>query len=492
MFINFVVLKGWGLLVFRDKYDSEKLFQVLIYGCLTAVATALLINFFFPLNSIFTSLFGAVGVFCWIKFRSFKDVKVEWPLFFLFLLSALALPSAHENFDTGLYHLPQLQWMKLEATPIGIVNLHARLAFTPVWFPLGAILRFPLLELSGPFVLNIFLLNISLYQLLVWFRNNTSINYFIAALLMVACPEIMNLYRLSSPSTDVPVAILTLMGVIACFVKDKEDVATLLFGFALLIKPLTAPFFIAHLIFNRSSFKARLIPIIVLLLNFCRSILLSGCLIYPLNMACIHALPWTPSPEKVMADENFVTARAKFPLGKEISGHWMSAWFSDFMHSPIFYCLCIICLSLIVYLVMVRKKIVLRWEKNHIILYSVICVGALIWFASAPYVRMGIFYILMIPVFPFLVLFRTVNIQKYAVFFILALYIYQLPPSLKMEWPVIPKQEIEVNMNVKGQEIYRPQKGIKCWDLPLPCTTHFKADIIYEKHFGRYYFIQKE
>lgn len=500
LLLNFIVLKGWGLLCLREDAPSRSLVRTLLAGMLAGSVVSISVNFFYPIDTLVTGVFLILGVAFWIAHKSYQELRSEWPLIIFFLVCSLTLTTAPENFDTGLYHLPQLEWLKQQPTPLGLVNLHSRLAFTPIWFPLAAILRFPYFELTSSFVINALLYGVCLFQLFSWLKRGTWV-LLLPMMLFLVVPEMNNLYRLSSPSTDLPVALITIMGIASYFVREEESRKSLIyFLVATLIKPLTFPFLMIHLIFYRPKFMNLGLMGLLLFLVSLRSLMLSGCVIYPIQGSCVRSFPWTPTVEKITKDAAFVTQRGRYPLNSGInSGPWVGRWVEDFIQTPTFLALLALFLMFSLIALTNRKRIESRLTTQDKVLYATIVVGFLVWFPNAPYVRMGLFYLTMLPLFPLMVLLREVSTPRYVttgLLFsgILVFLMNHWPHFEKVteRWPVVPKQEIEENVNLSDQTIYRPRKGIKCWDLPLPCTTHFDPKVTYSKPYGRFLFIRRE
>ena len=231
----------------------------------------------------------------------------------LTLLYVFSRPQFRLSYDTGLYHLQTLQWIKTQPIVPGIANLHSRLAVNSAIFLITAVAD----EDGIGWISNILVVLFVLLSIFLRLRNVTAkrasgVEFWVLFLSFVAFIEaryLPNWYGVMngdlftavliiywscvavglSNSAHLPtdIAMLALSAILAAIVKTSA-------------LPLLLPAFAFGWMYRKhlsiEMFKrTAILSGLVLTLWMLRSIVLSGCAIYPAQATCITSLPWAES-----------------------------------------------------------------------------------------------------------------------------------------------------------------------------------------------------
>jgi hypothetical protein len=111
-----------------------------ILGLLTFGFLGCLLNFFTPVSpDIHVAILSFGVILTAIHVGQLKNSKIVWGASALILVYVLSRPQFRLSYDTGLYHLQTLQWIKTQPIVPGLANLHSRLAVNSAIFLLAAV-----------------------------------------------------------------------------------------------------------------------------------------------------------------------------------------------------------------------------------------------------------------------------------------------------------------------------------------------------------------
>jgi FtsH-binding integral membrane protein len=274
-----------------------------------------------------------------------------------------------ENYDTGLYHWPNVKWLIQEPLVLGLANLNGNFGLNSLWYPLVAAIDILPKHFSSPnFISNslaMFFYGVGAFLSLKSFFGGARdlSNLFMA---WAAVPWLWKVRdAMNSPSPDLPVLLLILL-IFYLLILSLERLesrsvclilATILSGFAVSIKLVAAPLLpivggwcLVHLWSVRSRTHALAIidqkagfgetrnpiPIVlsmvssVLVVWVFRGILLSGCPVYPSTIGCMPGLKWAVSPESARNMSLVIQAWARSPgpgFRKSLNNfNWVPDW----------------------------------------------------------------------------------------------------------------------------------------------------------------------
>jgi hypothetical protein len=223
-----------------------------------------------------------------------------------------------------------------------------------------------------------------------------------------------------------------------------------------------------------------------------RSVLLSGCAIYPVRQTCMFSLPWAESEDLVYDESVAIRSWARL----EGEGHferamhgwnWLPEWIKMNGRRPLILFLLLGCFAGAAALFHSRLR---RRVSAELVLVSIalaVCLG--FWFLSAPDVRFA----------------SGSLFSAGALGLSIACAVWLRTPSLYSGWrPIlmallilggllgvgrilvrtdynrfrIPEADVYgINLG-KGRGVWVPVSGNSCWDHPLPCTPYVAPEAI--------------
>ena len=429
------------------------------------------------------------------------------------LLMLMQTPAQH--YDAGLYYLQAVRWIAERPVEIGLVNLHFRLALGDTWFVLSALLEHPLAIGASSYVANLLPMLFAsagafgaLGRLVAGDRSFPTV-----ALALVLPPLGFATIGLGAPQAD---RVLTFLipFTLALWARALEAgqpftaearAASLLSLFAALLKvsafPLAAGGVLVLALHRRAldrRFRVGLLGLAALAVVpwLVRSVLHSGCLVFPAAGTCFTGLRWTPEAAAVRNIADWVSSWARQPglepakvLG---SWAWFLPWTAAQLSSPDTRAMALLLAAgLLAGLAGWRgtpRALVLPW--------AISIAGAAAWFLSAPDPRFGAGFLFAVGLLP---LAHAASRARWlaghgarraaalavvagAVFFVHAnelLWITWLDgPALALVTPpALPVPGVEERVTRSGYRVNVPARGELCWAAAIPCTPYFDPEL---------------
>lgn len=411
IFLCFIYTIGAGVLMVASQGKAEQYpdyFQ-LITGLLTIGFISVLVNFHSAVATPITYLLIAgiftIGVFPIVKI-GIKQLK--YVVVFGLALVPLAA-GMNDGYDTGLYHLPHQLWIRDEKIIFGLANFHGRFGFSSIMEYINAPLwvgnNFKLLAYSEASFVVIILLFIK------GLANSKNYKSALVGLLLAVSLLLYSVQmKMDYTSTDIPtgilfaisffyglqlllkneivsskrLTILFVYGLFTCLLKVSG--ALILLWILLVIAYLMR----AKLVTLKTIALSAILPIILGIIWLVRSVIVSGCLLYPVLQTCLD-LPWT-AKYNAENDAKWVTAWARQPkveLSTLENWNWLSDWWLEqhgiFLIAMVFMSFAV----LFAYRFFYRDKpIYLNSIMLPALAFVVLSLG--VWFIKAPDPRFGI------------------------------------------------------------------------------------------------------
>jgi hypothetical protein len=515
-----------------------------LFGLALLTAISTVINFFAPVTPLITTAALLIGwVLLVVRLRRPHRIDA-WPwlaglgAFWLVIIALFASGSAANLFDTGFYHLQAIRWTEISRVPLGAGNLFSRLAFNDSWFQLAALLNLPvgsgpapagasLFLISG--VLTWFLLMAASQAALALFKSGEWSRHalFLAAALIVPWTAVNPIY-LSSASPDWAVVVLALAAVYVAIqaldgrLTPTVALAALLFlaSYGVTVKLSAATLILLAapvLVFARWQDERQ--PVRWRALALCaagfgvafvapwlmRTVLLSGCAIYPVAATCLYSLPWHMPQPVVREEMRWVMAWARWadhPPDQVLANwDWLRPWLQHIRRDGQLRRsaeLLIIGLAALWLPLGVagqpRARLAFLW------LSLPMAAGMVYWFATAPDVRFGAGYFWGLGLWALAAgLYRLhqagsgARLARAALWLGLALVVIlfarsalALKPRLLetlrnqpalADWPAIPLAPVDPHLAVDGYAINVPETGAQCWLSAPPCTPYLDGNL---------------
>lgn len=521
-----------------NDFKNIKLAVFGIFGLLTIFTIGNLANFFTPLNLFFSIIIFLIGVILFsINFKKiFNGYGKSEIVIIIVLFVFLSLSPFNWNnfYDTGLYHIQSLKWMRESSAPLGLANLHGRLGYNSSWLTIAAIVETPLLLKESPlFITNAIVM--FFYGSAGFFTFSGKIkekkflfsDYFLLFTIIVWLIKTPS--ALSSLSTDIPVLVITFFVIylLIRFFEKKEN--SYLYAFILLVFSLFAvtiklsalpllagsiSAFIYYLISARKNFiysnleklnfkkflyykKLILAFFIILATWVARGIVLSGCIAYPSSVGYFKSLKWAVSPIILKNESDWIRSWARQPSvsPEKVLGNWdwFKHWLIQFIKNEKWLIFILIAGIIIIIIALVKKDFFKKNLNKNIFFIPLIVsfLGILFWFFTAPDPRFGygflFSFVLLILSYGFFIIrlpkheaiFKFISILIILLFFVIktAPLFINYKNIFINNWLEIPKIEVKEEKTKDGIKVNVPANGDQCWNIDLPATPYFNQDL---------------
>ncbi len=355
--------------------------------------------------------------------------SLAWPVWVLLgvvfvsiLVNAVKLPA---NPDTALYHAQTIHWIEAYRVVPGLGNLQSRFAYNSDWLVLNALFSFAFIGLGSLHLVAAMLYFVVCADFLRgvanWFRGNFSL----ANCFRVIClPLTFYLVgaQVSSPGTDVPVILIAWCLAAAWLERPHTHRASLTTPdlvivassvFLVTLKLSAAPLILLSVLVLWGKkinwgdlFILAAMAGFILLPWMMRSLILSGYLVFPVSFPNIFTFDWKIPPADVAEASKIIRAWARIDGGNvdvvaalPVQG-WAKYWFFDHSANQQ------VVLALagvsplgvaITWLWKRIRRISLSGEEKRLLgMYSVALAGAIFWLFSAPDLRFGYTYVILL------------------------------------------------------------------------------------------------
>jgi hypothetical protein len=533
----------------RPRDAASDIFESAFFGILFVTAGVLIANYFVGLGNNPGPYVAGIGLALVAAFR-WKSVFFWNQLLLLViatnLISYLVGP-VHFLYDTGMYHIQAMNWVANQPVPLGLGNLEGRLGFDSAWLLFESAFRFErYLRWS-----HLAVAEIAIRALVVaWIANGLLIElgkgwqtksmlYFAA---IVALPVFI--LRFQYTTTDMSANLLAFCAWIAFCrlmlldegerrtIGDRDLVLLLvLVALAVTIKPTMLPIILlpAFLLVRMSREEMYLLIIArgrvyaLVALYFAlwlgRNFMLSGCLIYPVDVTCT-TVPWGVGAAQAKFEAAFIAGSARHPdpealtYAELLNTAWIPAWFARRMSTwggmaaagfvvfiSFFLIACFVARFFNAYFVARRDRSRERRDARQLVCASFVCAAAgIVLFLTVPEPR---YWWVFFAILGATLVFQGFRMCDYAplkigvtpvttkkCIFWSAVFAVVTTLATALHCDLVPlTAPIPVSRTVTvsgGTQIYMPERGHLCWEL-FPCTNGLGNKSIGTWN-GRYFF----
>lgn len=504
----------------------------LLYGLFILIFLSLVLNFILPLNFYFYSIL-IIGFFSFILCIYKKKMKIN--LFYYFLINfvfILIIYSNGENADSPMYHHQIIKWLNNHKISLGLSNLEIRFGDNSLWFNFLSLFKFKFKEFNSIYILNVIPFSFITYEILkqkktlsyLFLALSLSFLFFFSYLHPFQNGVILN--HLHNPEVDTIGMVffilsfylllmfldekkketfyLLVLSSSICFFTKLSYIGVVLFPLLILIV-----FYMKNLV---EILKTKLIFFVILLFIFwiIKNLLVSGCLIFPLNLTCFNVV-WSPGVDEIETYKNVIKGFARdtrerlryLDFNHTIhTFNWFLPWFKDYaLNTSLLKISYIIILLATTFFFMIKKYtkfliINLSTGKIHLYILFSLLINFLIWF-QAPEIRFGwgtiisVNCYLLSVLFFFNIFFEKINpkIIKYFTLFFLVILILDNKKNFSTNnffKPYVAKidySKIIKIIELKDRDIYRSTNW-KCYDFEEICVNSVKEKYFIDKKFG--------
>ncbi len=524
----------------NKSHNFEDFSKSLIYSIIILSFLALLINFFSPLDKVINSIILLIPIII-IAFNRKIFFKTNFFLFSLLVSIIVLLLITKSNTyrpDAGLYHLPYTNILNEEKIIFGLSNLHFRFGHISIIQYTSAIFNNFIFSSNGiifpsALIYSAILINFCFQILSYLKKRNYNIHLFFLILTIIFISG--KIGRYSEFGNDIPAHILFLF-LISEVLKhgsktNIEEIKNffLISIFIILNKIfLIMSIFIPFLFVSKKNYKKiflskkAIFGTSFVLLWIIKTIIISGCAVYPIKATCLNNVSWVDIEKiEIISKENEAWAKSWVNHKEKIDHNeyikdfrWFSTWLANNGLKTFKIIFPYIVISLLIAFLLIRnnknkykipKPDSLILKKSLIILL----VGIFIWLLKAPDFRYGMGYIvgfisLSISIFISKVKIKT-KITKFVLFILIISFSIFAVKNLERiiitnydyfnsPWPKYyshgDKNEYKKPKKIvlNGKEIYKANGP--CMYGFSPCSNQ-KIDFYILDKFNYYFFIKK-
>lgn len=460
---------------------------------------AVLLNFFIPLkNTIFISIilfiilvFNFKNKFDIIELKNLSLSLLVYP----FLL--ISTFSASFSYDAGLYHLNNQLWLRESNIIFGFSNIYGPFGVSSIYEYLSA-----LLWIDGSFIflhlLNIIFIGVFFNFLINCFNTNNESFLKKSSVLVLMYSVLDNfgyeggrngfLYIQSVGNLDVAVAVVlyinSMLIINSILNKDLNPndlkIFSILSLFIIQMKISSFPIVIIFLIYLfkyfkyfgfKSLFKQIFFPIFLFLFWIIKSLIQTGCIIFPFSPLCFKSLSWVDYNYLKATEEVSISFSTSYVFGSNFSV-WLDNYFEIPINKTVFINF-LLSIGFIILLNIFNFKLPKNNESNYILLIYLVF-SLLFYLIFGPDVRyligLQIFIIGNLAIFIKKPTFSN-KIIIAMLFLISVISIARLQSYNPESYNDFPYIELPEYSNTKLFDRNYPSEGDQCW-IDIECSAN--------------------
>ncbi len=472
------LLLGFGVAGFVQKffsYEIKKLDSLCIAGLIVATTYAQFFSLFYKVGLLANVILLVVGLgILLIQRKQIFNTLKEWDktysvlqkifIVFLFVLWAYFTSRGYMHYDSDLYHAQSIRWIEEYGIVPGLGNLHERFAYNSSFFALSALYSFKFLLGTSLHSMNgfmAFLVSISCLPIIKsWKNKKFSISdyarvgaiYYLTIITneVVApvsdCAVMLVIFFIVIKWLDTlervernnitPYALLCVVGVYALTLKLTAGLILLL-----VIKP-------AYVLIKEKRWKEILIylstGIVIAAPWFLRTIIISGWLLYPFTALDLFSFDWKMDPYFIDIDaaQIKVWGRALYAIGLIDTPitKWFPNWFMATLSGMEKILIIGAMVATVVVFVMLIYSLAKAFCNNRrkgnilskpddsfrelLLVMLTLSASYLFWQTSAPLMRYGYAYVLLLSLVVFGSVITKIGEQKARLFALLPQIVY--------------------------------------------------------------------
>ena len=351
---------------------------------------------------------------------------IPFILIYLFILILTCYGSFHS--DSGLYHAQSIRWIEEYGVIKGLGLLQNRFGYNSAFFSVSALFSFAFLGQSLHGVNGYMAELVTLYAFhgikqALTYRSFGKLSSF--AELAPLFYTVIGGIELISPTTD-PILLYLFFAIVILWIREAEgeDERTIVYTLLCIITVflISVKLSVGVLVLlviqpavsliREKRVKEIMISIcsgiILILPYFVRNVLISGWLIYPFPGIDLFDLPWKIPYESARHDADEITTWARYVRDAsridEKVWEWAPSWWQG--QTVLDRCFSMVFLAGflagVIWCIISLIRLLSSRDKNRMLirmlfLEAVIMAGSLFWFFTAPLIRYGCLYLLLLP-----------------------------------------------------------------------------------------------
>ena len=452
IFINTIIVNlvifSFGLVCsqtfLNEKITKDNVYEIPLFGIIFLSFVVLIINFFFPINKIVGSLILIFGIIN-IILITYKNIHLLKKIFKNIIIASFIsyLIISFSNVyrpDAGLYHLPFISLINENKIIFGSVNINFRYATTSIIQYLSASQNnylFDLRSISIP-VASIFSFSI-LFMIKQTFESlknkENKLNTII--FLLITCYSFISFGRFSNYGNDT-VSHIYFFLLIIFLVKNFDTLSLNILNFyklsfitiflfatkAFMLFIMIIPLYFFIINKNKKKFfknRTSYILTFLLLVWIFRNIIISGCVIYPIEKTCFKNLKYFDQEKTILEaksgeawSKDWINQKYKKLSFEEYNKefNWFKTWRKIHLKkilekiSPFLFFL------FIIFLVMLFQKRDgnQRIDNNIKFIFLISILYSFIWFLKFPLYRYGSAFLASTIIVLFIIILNFLNL----------------------------------------------------------------------------------
>lgn len=448
--LGFAAMQGIGKVTGEGKPESLELYILVGLLCLTVYAQ--IFSLIGGVNGRAVILLGILCMAAAVLFMKriihyvrylYSCIRTKYLfllLFIIFLVTIYITAGRVWNYDTDLYHAQAVRWIEEYGTVKGLGNLHNRFAYNSAFFCLQALFSMKFITNQSLHSVNGFvtflMLGYVLSTLSIWKKERLKTSDFFKIGIFIYFSYLENVLLISSPGSDT----LTMCMVLYISAKwaelaEQEEKSPVRYGILCLLAvwavtiKLSAGLLVvltvypAVLLVRQKKWKQIIMFVVMGLLIvipfLTRNIIVSGYLIYPYSAIDLFNVDWKMAASIAADDSREIMAWGRGMTNRDLYDADFSIWFPRWFENQqgmikMLFIVNIMCMVLLTgYSVwMLLKK---RRDYGAFMLLLLVSAGqVLVWFLTAPLVRYGLAYMLLLPAFLLGLVCRKINSRFFA------------------------------------------------------------------------------
>jgi len=533
-FISNLMFYSYGHFLKYEKHTNKfnNINDRAILGCIILSFIAVFLNFFFSLGKEINTLILIIGIifFFFKRKKNFKKKEVYFLILSSVITSILIIYSNVNRPDAGLYHLPYVSFLNENKIIFGLSNIHFRFGTISIIQYLSAInnnlvfndigIVLPLASIVSFFIIYFFNNVIKIFKKIETISLENLFSLFIIIFISY------KINRYSSYGNDT-VAHLSYFYLISKIIGKRNislSFISLISVFIFLNKTTMILALIIPLVFFIKDFKFKNFKLIYSFASIffifwiLKNIIISGCIIYPLEKSCISNLNWTDVIEAKQQSTSGEAWSKDWPnrLDKKISMeeynknfNWVYSWSKS--HGIYLFKVILPYLLVVIFMYFFfnnkNSKNLIKFERNYYVIYLLLIslIGLGLFFLKFPLFRYG--YSFLITSFILLPLSFKINFDKdklkyfSKVIFIICIFIFsgkqffRFGKNINSEhiWPKIYSFNENIKISAKEMKFLDDFIIFKHDDVCMysnsPCTNYeLKQNLSILKKYN-YYFV---
>jgi hypothetical protein len=525
----------------RPRNAGSDIFESAFFGLFLVSSGAILLNFFVGIGSNPGFYVVGLGLALVFLFRWHSGFLWNQLLLLIVITSLISffVGPIQLGYDAGLYHIPTMNWIAYQPVPLGLGNLEGRLGFDSAWLLFESAFRserylrwshLAVAEIAIRAVVVAWIANQLLLELSKG-RVTKAIAYFAA---IVALPVFI--FRFRDTGTDMSANLLAFCAWVEfcrLMLLDEGERRTtgdrdlvllfVLVALTVTIKITMLPIILLPaFLLVRMSRQQRYLSIIArrrayglialyLGLWLGRNFILTGCIVYPLDMTCT-TVPWGVGAANAKFTAALITGWAREP-GPEalkyadlLNTAWIPGWFlrkKFFVGAAAAAGFAFLSFFFIAVFVGHRDRSYGHGDARQLVCASIVCaaIGLVLWFLRMPEPRFSwAFFAILGAVLVFQSVrmcacalpkigFRPITAKRCIIWSAVFVVAITLEGALHSHLAVLtaPLPVSRILTVSGGAHIYMPISGDQCWDL-FPCTPYDFGDKTISTWNGHYFF----